>query len=171
MIRFSESVSGGDRCYPTWWQTRTSTGRIVCTDLALQSLTSVFRRYLVPGEGRVFIEADYSAFQLRLLAHLSQEKVLIEMFQAGRDPHDETRKNLESKGIRLPRGHAKAINFAISCGGTAWSIQGSLGCDLSMSHRINKELSAVYPGVAGHLDSLAEALGEAPLADRHVKSL
>ena len=48
VIRFFKSVSGGDRCYPTWWQTRTSTGRIVCTDPALQSLPKAFRRYLGP---------------------------------------------------------------------------------------------------------------------------
>lgn len=61
VIRFFKSVSGADRCYPTWWQTRTSTGRIVCTDPALQSLPKAFRRYLAPGEGRLFIKADFSA--------------------------------------------------------------------------------------------------------------
>ena len=170
-IRFFKSVSGGNRCYPTWWQTRTSTGRIVCTDPALQSLPKAFRRYLVPGEGRDFIKADYAAFQLRLLAHLSQDKALLEMFQMGRDPHDETRKRLASKGIPITRTQAKAINFAICYSGTAWSIQSVLGCDLSTAHRIVKELSAMYPGIAAYLDGVADALGEAPAADRHVISL
>jgi DNA polymerase-1 len=171
VIRFFKSVQGVDRCYPTWWQTRASTGRIVCTDPALQSLPRSFRRYLVPGEGRDFIKADYSAFQLRLLAHISQDKNLIEMFQAGRDPHDETRKRLESKGIGITRAQAKSVNFAISYSGTAWSIQTVLGCQLSTAHRIVTELSAIYPGVEEYLDAVANALDEAPVVQRHVKSL
>ncbi|MBM3302565.1 MAG: hypothetical protein FJY85_21770 [Deltaproteobacteria bacterium] len=170
-INFFKSVSGGDRCYPTWWQTRASTGRIVCTDPALQALPKSFRRYLVPGESRVFIKADYSAFQLRLLAHLSQDQTLMEMFRADRDPHDETRKRLAAKNIRITRGQAKAVNFAICYGGTAWAIQNSLGCDLSAAHRIVKELSAIYPGVADYLDRVTDTLDKAPVSQRHVRSL
>jgi DNA polymerase-1 len=171
VIRFFKSVSGGDRCYPTWWQTRTSTGRIVCTDPALQSLPKSFRRYFVPGDGRYFIKADFSAFQLRLLAHLSGDETLVEMFRAGGDPHDETRQRLAKRGIHITRSQAKAVNFAICYGGTAWSIQTALGCDLSTAHKIVKELSAIYPGVKKYLDSVAEALTEAPVPNRHVRSL
>jgi DNA polymerase I len=170
-ISFFKTVGNDERCYPMWWQTRTATGRIVCTDPALQSLPKVFRRYLVPGEARVFIKADFSAFQLRLLAHLSQDKALIDMFQTGRDPHDETRKRLESKGIRITRSQAKAVNFAICYGGTAWSIQSALGCDLATAHRIVRELSSIYPAVAKYLNNVADALNKAPLDERHVKSL
>jgi DNA polymerase I len=171
VIRFFKSVHGADRCYPTWWQTRASVGRIVCTDPALQSLPKSFRRYLVPGEGRVFIEADYSTFQLRLLAHLSQDETLVEMFRKGRDPHDATRERLASKGIRVTRGQAKAINFAICYSGTAWSIQTVLGCDLSTAHRIIRELSSTYPGIALYLDGVVDALSEQPEAERYVRSL
>ncbi|MGO9122896.1 MAG: DNA polymerase [Desulfomonilaceae bacterium] len=171
VLKFFKSVSGGHHCYPTWWQTRTSTGRIVCTDPALQSLPRAFRPYLVPGEGRVFIKADYSAFQLRLLAHLSQDKALIEMFQTDRDPHDETNSRLEGKGVQITRAQAKAVNFAICYGGTAWSIQGALGCELSTAHRIVKEIAAIYPGAAGYLDRIVEVLAETPQAQRHVISL
>jgi|GEM_PF-636745 len=171
-IKFFKSVGDKDRCYPTWWQTRASTGRIVCTDPALQSLPRSFRRrYLVPGEGRDFIKVDYSAFQLRLLAHLSQDKALVEMFRKGRDPHNATRERLASKGIRVTRGQAKAINFAICYGGTAWSIQTALGCDLSTAHRIIRELSSAFPGIAPYLDNVAEFLAQAPVTERHVKSI
>jgi DNA polymerase I len=171
VIRFFKSIGHEDRCYPTWWQTRTSTGRIVCTDPALQSLPKAFRRFLIPGEARVFIKADFSAFQLRLLAHLSQDGTLMEMFQMGGDPHNETKQRLESRGIRIKRSQAKAVNFAICYGGTAWAIQGALGCKLSTAHRIMKELSSIYPGVARYLNETAEALGETSAAKRLVKSL
>ena len=111
------------------------------------------------------------AFQLRLLAHLSQDKALIEMFQTGRDHHDETRKRLAAKGIGIRRVQAKADNFTICYGGTAWIIQSALGCELSTAHRIVRELSAIYPGVAKYLDSIANAPDEAPSAYRHVNSL
>jgi DNA polymerase I len=171
VIRFFKGIGRDDRCYPTWWQTRTSTGRVVCTDPALQSLPKAFRRYLVPGEGRVFIKADFSAFQIRLLAHLSQDEALIEMFRTGRDPHNETRKRLESRGIRITRSQAKTVNFAICYGGTAWSIQSALGCSLSAAHGIMRELSSIYPSVTRYLDRVAQALNEEPLAERQVKSL
>jgi DNA polymerase I len=73
--------------------------------------------------------------------------------------------------IRITRGQAKAVNFAICYGGTAWSIQGALGCELSSAHQVMRELSAIYPGVTGYLDSIAEALDKAPVAQRHVTSL
>jgi DNA polymerase I len=136
----------------------------------MQSLPEAFHRYLVPVKGRVFIKADFSACQLRLLAHLSQDEALIEMFQTGSDPHDETRERLESKGIQITGAPAKAVNFAICCGGTAWSIRSALGRDLSAARRIMRELSPVYPSVASYLDSLAGALDESLIANRQVKS-
>jgi len=171
VIRFFKSVGHKNRCYPTWWQTRTATGRVVCTDPALQSLPKSFRRYLVPGEGRVFIKADYSAFQLRLLAHLSQDKALLEMFRSGHDPHSATRERLASKGIPITRAQAKAVNFAICYSGTAWSIQTVLGCELSTAHRVIRELSSTYPAIAPYLDGVADALNEVPITERHVRSL
>ena len=54
-LRFLKTFSDQDRCYPRWWLTRTVVGRITCTDPPLQSLPRYVRRYLVPGEGKVFI--------------------------------------------------------------------------------------------------------------------
>lgn len=62
----------------------------------------------------------------------------------------------ESRGIRITRGQAKAINFAICYGGTAWSIPSALGCDFSSAHRVMRELSSIYLGVAGYLENVAE---------------
>ncbi|MGB6065724.1 MAG: DNA polymerase, partial [Desulfomonilaceae bacterium] len=85
--RFLETFAGQDRCYPRWWLTRTVIGRITCTDPPLQGLPKYVRRYLSPGPGKVFIKADFSAFQLRLLAHLSQDPILLDLFRSGRNPH------------------------------------------------------------------------------------
>lgn len=93
------------------------------------------------------------------------------MYQAGGDPHNETKNRLESKGIGISRSQAKAINFAICYGGTAWAIHSALGRSLSEAHGITKELSSIYPGIAGYLDAVVEALLKTPSAERHVKSL
>jgi len=78
---------------------------------------------------------------------------------------------LASKGLPITRGQAKAVNFAICYSGTAWAIQSALGCDLPTGHRIVRELSATYLGISPYLDGVADALNEAPPAERHVKSL
>ncbi len=88
--KFLRKSAEHDRCHPRWWLTCTVIGRITCTDPALQSLPRCVRKYLDPGQGKVFIKADFSAFQLRLLAHLSQDPTLIDLFRSGRNPHDET---------------------------------------------------------------------------------
>src|SRR5271157_317603 len=119
-----------DRCYPTWWMTRASVGRIICTDPPLQSVPRAFRIFLSPGEGNVFIKADFSAFQLRLLAHLSGDKVLTQIFSGGGDPHTETMRRLQARGISVTRNDAKVINFSICCDGTAWSLKNNLGVPL-----------------------------------------
>ncbi len=59
----------------------------------------------------MFIRADFSAFQLRLLAHLSQDSVLIDMFRSGHNPHDETQARLTARGIPITRAQAKTVNF------------------------------------------------------------
>ncbi len=97
--RFLETFIGKDRCYPRWWLTRTVIGRITCTDPPLQGLPRYVRKYLDPGPGKVFIRADFSAFQLRLFAHLSQDPTLIDLFHSGRNPHDETQGPVECAGI------------------------------------------------------------------------
>jgi hypothetical protein len=101
----------------------------------LQSLPKACRWYLAPEEGRVFIKSDFSAFQLRLLAHLSQDKVLVEMFQAGGDPDDEMRQRLATRGFWMTRSQAKTVIFAIRYGGPAWAFHNALGGHLSTALR------------------------------------
>ncbi|HMK35424.1 MAG TPA: DNA polymerase, partial [Desulfomonilaceae bacterium] len=72
---------------------------------------------------------------------------------------------------QITRPQAKAVNFAICYGGTAWAIQNALGCDLSTAHQIMGELSSIYPGAAGYLDRVVETLNAAPDMQRRVKSL
>jgi DNA polymerase-1 len=172
--QFLEKFHGKDRCYPRWWLTRTVVGRIGCTDPALQSLPKYVRRYLSPGQGNVFIKADFSAFQLRLLAHLSQDQVLMDLFRSGGSPHDETKSWLKRRGVNITRAQAKTANFAICYGGTAWSLKDNLGLGfngLKLAQQVMTEMRQIYPRLFQYLDGVTEALERSPAGEGYVRSL
>lgn len=172
--RFLKDFTGQDRCYPRWWLTRTVIGRITCTDPPLQSLPKYVRRYLCPGPGRVFIKADYSAFQLRLLAHLSQDPVLLDLFRSGRNPHDETQSRLNARGLNITRAQAKTVNFSICYGSTAWSLKDNLGLGfngLKLAQQILNEMKEIYPDLFAYLDGVKAALENSPEGKRYVRSI
>lgn len=171
---FLEKYTGQDRCHPRWWLTRTAVGRIQCTDPALQSLPKYVRKYLSPGLGNVFIKADYSAFQLRLLAHLSQDRALIGLFQSGRNPHDETQGRLRERGLHITRAQAKTVNFSICYGGTPWSLKDNLGLGfggLRIAQQIMREMREIYPQLFAYLDGVKDSLVTAPEGERYVRSI
>ena len=172
--RFLKDFVGLERCYPRWWLTRTVIGRITCTEPALQSLPGYVRRYLTPGLGKVFIKADYSAFQLRLLAHLSQDPVLMDLFRSGRNPHDETQDRLRARGIDITRAQAKTVNFSICYGGMAWSLKDNLGLGfrgLQTAQQILREMKQIYPDLFAYLDGVKTDLENAPEGKRYVRSI
>jgi DNA polymerase I len=172
--RFLNKFSDQDRCYPRWWLTRTVVGRIQCTEPALQSLPRYVRRYLVPGEGKVFIRADFSAFQLRLLEHLSQDPALLDLFGSGRNPHDETQARLRARGLQITRSQAKTVNFSICYGGTAWSLKDNLGLGfggLQTAQQILREMKHIYPDLFAYLDGVKTDLEISPEGQRYVRSI
>jgi DNA polymerase I len=173
-LRFLKTFVGQDRCYPRWWLTRTVVGRITCTDPPFQGLPRYVRKYLSPGPGKVFIKADFSAFQLRLLAHLSQDPVLIDLFRSGRNPHDETQARLSTRGLQITRAQAKTINFSICYGGTAWSLKDNLGLGfkgLQTAQQILREMKEIYPDLFAYLDGVKRALESSPEGQRYVRSI
>ena len=172
--RFLKTFVDKDRCYPRWWLTRTVIGRITCTDPHLQGLPRYVRKYLVPDEGKVFIKADFSAFQLRLLAHLSQDPTLLDLFRSGRNPHDETQARLSAKGLNVTRAQAKTVNFSICYGGTAWSLKDNLGLGfrgLKIAQQILTEMKAIFPDLFAYLDGVKKQLEDSPEGRRYVRSI
>jgi DNA polymerase I len=173
-FRFLKTFVGQDRCHPRWWQTRTVVGRITCTEPPLQGLPRYVRKYLDPGEGKRFIKADFSAFQLRLLAHLSQDPPLLDLFRSGRNPHDETKARLAARGGSITRAQAKTINFSICYGGTAWSLKDNLGLGfrgLQTAQQILSEMQGIYPDLFAYLDGVKTDLENSPQGKRYVRSI
>ncbi|MCF0187674.1 MAG: DNA polymerase I, partial [Bacteroidaceae bacterium] len=117
----SNAVSSDGRIHSTFMQTVTATGRISSTEPNLQNipirmeLGRQIRKVFYPKEGYVFLDADYSQIELRVLAHMSQDEALIGAFRAGQDIHRSTAslvfKTPFEEVTDLQRRRAKAVNF------------------------------------------------------------
>ena len=150
------------RLHTTFNQTVTATGRLSSTDPNLQNIpirTEDGRRIraaFVAAPGCVLIAADYSQIELRLLAHLSQDPVLLEAFRGGADVHARTA--AEVFGV-LPgtvtaemRRAAKVINFGILYGMGPQRLARDLGIPLREAEQYIANYFARYAGVRAYLD-------------------
>src|SRR6204780_2434582 len=140
----SEGIhSGTGRIHTTWHQALVPTGRVSSSDPNLQQIptSSVegrrIRRAFVPKPGCVFVSADYSQIDLRVMAHLSGDKTLVEAFNTGEDIHIRTATELlgvtSDKVNAEARRQAKVINFGIIYGMGSQRLAGELGIPLALA--------------------------------------
>ena len=125
------------RVHTTFNQTGAATGRLSSSDPNLQNipirsdLGRLIRQAFVPEKGNVLISADYSQVELRILAHLSQDEVLVRAFRSGEDIHERTAREVfsadELKNPAECRRRAKVINFGIVYGLSAFGLSQTLG--------------------------------------------
>lgn len=154
------------RIHGTFNQTITATGRISSTEPNLQNipvrmeLGREIRKVFVPEEGYVFVDADYSQIELRILAHMSGDERLINAYRDAQDIHAITASQVFHTPLEevtpLQRRNAKAVNFGIVYGISAFG----LSEDLSITRKeaveyINKYFET-YPGVKTFLDRQVE---------------
>jgi DNA polymerase-1 len=112
-LRFLKAGAQTDRVHPVWRQTRTATGRITASNPPVQNLDKkCYRRFLIPADGCVLIKADWKACQARILAHLSEDPALMQLFMEGRDFHAVT---AQMFGLAT-RDQAKPISFGMIFG-------------------------------------------------------
>ena len=149
-------------------QTVTTTGRLSSSDPNLQNIpvrTDFGRRVracFVPlREGDVFVGADYSQIELRLLAHLSGDEHLIDAFCSGADFHANTAARVfgvpvEEVTLQL-RSRAKAVNFGIVYGQQAFGLAQSLGIGFKEAQAMIDRYFEAYPRVRAYLDETVEA--------------
>ncbi|MCI8951556.1 MAG: DNA polymerase I [Lachnospiraceae bacterium] len=160
----SAFIGTDQRIHGTFNQTITATGRISSTEPNLQNipvrmeLGREIRKVFVPEEGYVFLDADYSQIELRILASLSEDERLIDAYGLAQDIHAITASQVFHIPLEevtpLQRRNAKAVNFGIVYGISAFG----LGEDLSVSKKeaqdyINQYFKT-YPGVKEYLDRL-----------------
>ena len=156
-------IAEDGRIHGTFNQTITATGRISSTDPNLQNipirneLGQEIRKAFVAKEGCVFLDADYSQIELRLLAHLSGDENLIESYKSDSDIHKIT----ASKVFHVPldevtkeqRRNAKAVNFGIVYGISSFGLSEDLSISRKEASEYIKQYFATYPKVKEYLDN------------------
>lgn len=145
------------RIHTSFSQVRVATGRLASSDPNMQNIpTSVYgsaiRGAFKPREGQVFISADYSQIELRVLAHLSQDATLIKAFNNGHDIHAETAARLFDVDLDAvthdQRQMGKRINFSILYGLTPYGLSKELDIPYKDAKHYIEKYFAQYPGVS-----------------------
>lgn len=147
-------------------QCLTSTGRLSSTEPNLQNIPirteegRIIRKMFVPSDGNVLVTADYSQIELRLLAHFSGDPVLVAAYNEGKDIHAIT----ASKIFGIPfedvtkdmRRKAKAVNFGIIYGISAFGLARDTGIYQSEAKAFVEKYFETYPNVKSYMDSNVE---------------
>lgn len=154
------------RIHSNFKQTVTATGRLSSTEPNLQNmpikleLGHKIRKVFKPEDDFLFIDADYSQIELRVLAHLSDDEILIKSFNEGEDIHKLTASQIFGKNIdeitSFERSAAKAINFGLIYGKQAFSLSQELGISKKDAERYIDEYFKKYPKIKGFLDNIIE---------------
>jgi DNA polymerase-1 len=152
------------RLHTSFNQTATATGRLSSSNPNLQNIPirseegRRIRAAFVPEPGYVLLSADYSQIELRLLAHLSQDRVLIESFQKGQDVHARTAAELFQVPVKAvtadQRRQAKTINFGIIYGMGALRLARSLDIPFKTAQEYISQYFSRYGGIKGYMDGI-----------------
>ncbi|WP_394222125.1 DNA polymerase I [Alteromonas gracilis] len=158
------------RVHTSYHQAVTATGRLSSTDPNLQNIPirneegRRVRQAFVPREGNKFVAADYSQIELRIMAHLSGDKGLLDAFAHGKDIHKATAS--EVFGVPLEevtteqRRSAKAINFGLIYGMSAFGLSKQLNIPRNEAQKYMDLYFERYPGVLEYMDSTRESAKE-----------
>jgi len=165
------------RVHTSYNQTVTATGRLSSSNPNLQNIPirtlegKRIRQAFIAPPGWEIVSADYSQIELRILAHLSDDKVLIEAFTSGEDIHSRTASNIFGVFPEMVnadmRRQAKVINFGILYGMSAFGLSRELGVPQRLAHVYIDEYFNRYQGVRNYLDKIIYNAK----ADGYVKTL
>lgn len=163
-------VADDGRIHTSFNQTETRTGRISSTEPNLQNipvrqeLGRELRRFFRAQDGWVLCDADYSQIELRVLAHMADDRNMIEAFNRETDIHRVTASQVfgvpEDMVTPLMRSRAKAVNFGIVYGIGAHSLSRDIGVSYGEAKRYIEQYLAHYSGVARFMDGMIELARE-----------
>ena len=163
-----KEIADDGRIHTTFQNMVTATGRLSSTEPNLQNipvrteLGSEIRRMFVPADGCVFVDADYSQIELRVLAHIADDARMQEAFRSGMDVHTATAAQVfgvEPEQVTpLQRRHAKAVNFGIVYGISEFSLAEDIGVTRKEAKAYIESYLANYSGVRAYMhDIVAKA--------------
>ncbi len=171
---YAEGLAGcigpDGRIHTSFNQTITATGRISSTEPNLQNipmrteLGRQIRKVFVPREGCVFLDADYSQIELRILAHMSGDQQLIEAYRMDQDIHRITASKVFHTPFEevtdLQRRNAKAVNFGIVYGISSFGLSQDLSITPKEAAEYIQQYFETYPGIKRFLDGTVEQAKE-----------
>ena len=154
------------KIHTTYNQTVTATGRLSSSNPNLQNLPirsergQLIRQAVIPDDGCMFLSADYSQIELRLMAHFSQDPHLVEAFRSGQDIHAATAAKIFNVPIeevtKDQRRQAKTANFGIIYGISAFGLAQQLDCSRSEAKALIDGYFAAFPGVIDYIERQKE---------------
>lgn len=163
-------IAPDGRIRSTLNQTETRTGRISSLEPNLQNIPvrsqigREMRKFFVADEGKVLVDADYSQIELRVLAHFSNDKTMIDGFNKGEDIHTITASQVFNMPVHmvtpLMRSRAKAVNFGIVYGIGAFSLAKDIGVTRKEADSYIKGYLHHYSGVRAYLENTIEKARE-----------
>ena len=159
-------IDEGGRIHSTFNQTITATGRISSTEPNLQNipmrmeLGRRIRKVFVPMDGYLFMDADYSQIELRVLAHMSGDRQLIEAYKMDEDIHRITASKVFHTPFEevtdLQRRNAKAVNFGIVYGISSFGLSQDLSISKKEAAEYIEQYFETYPDVKKFLDTAVD---------------
>ena len=160
----ADYITEDGRIHSTFNQTVTATGRISSTEPNLQNipirmeLGRLIRKVFLPKDGYVFVDADYSQIELRVLAHMSGDEMLIEAYREAQDIHRMTASQVFhvpfDEVTDLQRRNAKAVNFGIVYGISSFGLSQDLSITRKEAAAYIERYFETYPGIKTFLDGL-----------------
>ena len=158
------------RIHSFFHQTITATGRISSTEPNLQNIPTRFelgkqvRKIFKPEQGKVYIDADYSQIELRVLAHMSEDKHMVQAFKEGQDIHKQAASKVFKTQIdevtKEQRSNAKAVNFGIVYGISDFGLGEQLGISRKQAKKYIDEYLTEYEGIKNFMENMTESAKE-----------
>lgn len=171
----SQFIETDERIHSRFHQTVTATGRISSSDPNLQNIPirmpqgREIRKVFVPREGFLFLDADYSQIELRILAHMSGDESLINAFREGQDIHRMTASRVFhtpfDEVTDLQRRRAKAVNFGIIYGISSFGLAQDIGESNKEAQAIIDNYFRIFPKIKAFLDGLIASAREKGYAE------
>lgn len=163
-------IGADGRIHTTFNQTITATGRLSSAEPNLQNipirmeLGRLIRKVFLPREGCVFLDADYSQIELRVLAHMSADENLIQAYKEAQDIHRMTASQVFhipfEEVTDLQRRNAKAVNFGIVYGISSFGLSQDLSITRKEAQDYIEQYFHTYPGVKAFLDQMVKEAKE-----------
>ena len=158
------------RIHTTFQNLVTATGRLSSTEPNLQNipvrtdLGAEIRKMFIPKPGCVLVDADYSQIELRVLAHIADDTRMQEAFRSGEDFHAVTASQVFGVPLEsvtpLMRRHAKAVNFGIVYGISAFSLSQDIGVTVAEAKEYMERYFATYTGVRQYMEQVVSQARE-----------